>query len=872
MASRETTPSDLGEDLQPIRFPAYVRKAFRLDSVRTPGGLNIQFEQLLLEGKNDDGRYYKLDTADMKTNLSGDDAGISLHRDFDSIIGFYQGLPLFDSVELSLVPRPMDSLSGSTNLHVKLPDHLFEIVSLSVIHTLTLTTHFHPELFDSYPSTFLAFISPYRLLGGILSRTKDGKLVGGKRLVSAALLGELVEHMRDCLERKKERFEWARSFFFGLEIKGIKLSTTHPVPFNNGTEEGQGSSEEDQETIFRQLILGMFHSGLTSLEQQSTWVDVGLEISRKAHVLHWDASEHHRILQVLATGYQGDVERQWTQPGREGYFCDIQAGILSLAGGRCALPHLPRLPIYAQWYASEKGVCRRADRFDPMLGITKKNVFGEKTKDKLRVEFDNLEKVWNSAHHERTEGTARLEIRIPLRKAKNSLRTVTKEFIEQCTMAIQASDGSLARHALELSAALTWRINMLNRRPAAGSSEHQLMCASLPVTDNFSHPDLLDGRDRNPWRAQAENEEYRPFASGNVIWFRDIDYNLNMTDDWHRPISPGFKARATLGLGRRRLLLDRYLKHLSSFTIDELERILSTTPYITPPAPFHLPRPNHTLPPDLPESLDELLANAHIKLKESATKHLKDSFPNSDNSDGVPQLVQGTTNLVLTKNIQQILDFYFSNVLQTIPVPQTQSPELFYHTVRNPDSPVAHPGIGYFKEPDLFRSGFTGAHIRKRNPPEFHVVFQLSFPPADLKWEEARMKGTYNRERRGGQPMRYGDEREQGLIEYKNGGRGWKRHSFHAAWWEFIQRFDYTGGDRIREKVWKNVYSKLVWAPYSDLSQMWYTTSNAKSAETFPADMAGQRLPIIILNPLIDDKAMWDGSLIRRREWVSLTL
>jgi hypothetical protein len=87
---------------------------------------------------------------------------------------------------------------------------------------------------------------------------------------------------------------------------------------------------------------------------------------------------------------------------------------------------------------------------------------------------------------------------------------------------------------------------MLNRRPAAGSSEHQLMCASLPVTDNFSHPDLLDGRDRNPWRGQAENEEYCPFASGNVIWFRDIDYNLNMTDDWHNPIAPGFKARATL--------------------------------------------------------------------------------------------------------------------------------------------------------------------------------------------------------------------------------------------------------------------------------------------------------------------------------------
>jgi len=294
-----------------------------------------------------------------------------------------------------------------------------------------------PALIRITPHSAASF-PPYRLLDGIHSRTKDGKVVGGKRLCPAALLGDLVQGMREFLEMQSEKLRWAHSFFFGLEIKGIKLSTTHCVPFDNGMEQEEGGLQEQvSEHCFRQ-ILGLFHSQLSPLEQRNTWVDVGLEIRRTGYVLHWDASEHHDILAFLAHGYEGEIEEHWTKAGREGYFCDIQAGILLLAGGRCALPDLRGLPAYAQWYASEKTVARRADMFHPMLEITKKNVLGEKTKEKLGVEFGHLEDVWRMAYDGRTEGTARMEIRVPLRRAKNSLKGVTKEFIEKCTISVPA--------------------------------------------------------------------------------------------------------------------------------------------------------------------------------------------------------------------------------------------------------------------------------------------------------------------------------------------------------------------------------------------------------------------------------------------------
>ena len=294
-----------------------------------------------------------------------------------------------------------------------------EVLRPAIIHIL-------PHSAPSYP--------PYRLLDGILSPTKDGKVVGGKRLFASPLLHDLVLQMRHCLQIKVERLKWARSFFFGLEIKGIKLSTTHGIPL-----EQDGDAYSPEEEAAWTQILGLFNHELSVEEQRSTWVDVGLEIHRRGFVLHWDASEHHNVLQVLAHGYQGEFERGWTTPGRDGYFCDVQAGILSLAGGRCALPHRARLPVYAQWYASEKAVARRADKFHPMLEISKKNVLLEKNQKKLQREFDNLDQVWNLANEELTEGTARMEIRVPLGKARNALRRgVTREFIEQCTISVPA--------------------------------------------------------------------------------------------------------------------------------------------------------------------------------------------------------------------------------------------------------------------------------------------------------------------------------------------------------------------------------------------------------------------------------------------------
>ena len=150
MGSRAASLSDSEEeDLQPIKLSSYIRKALRLDNERREGVLHEQFEQFVLEGRNGLGHHHKLDITDMKTRLDVGDTSISLHRDYDSIIGFYAGLPLFESLEFGLVPRPMDVLPTSSKLHVKLPEELFCIVSpgaTSECCWMSLIIHFHLEL------------------------------------------------------------------------------------------------------------------------------------------------------------------------------------------------------------------------------------------------------------------------------------------------------------------------------------------------------------------------------------------------------------------------------------------------------------------------------------------------------------------------------------------------------------------------------------------------------------------------------------------------------------------------------------------------------------------------------------------------------
>ncbi|KAF8315072.1 uncharacterized protein EI90DRAFT_3022091 [Cantharellus anzutake] len=340
------------------------------------------------------------------------------------------------------------------------------------------------------------------------------------------------------------------------------------------------------------------------------------------------------------------------------------------------------------------------------------------------------------------------------------------------------------------------------------------MCASLPVTDNFLHPDILDGCDRNPHRDQAEGEQCHPFAPGNVLRFRDISYGGPSN---HGRIAPSFRAHTTLGLVRWWPLDEDHFNHLLGYSVKEIKTLLSATLY-TATSLYRSPpvlEPEHELP-----------ANLHVKLKKHHIKHLRTAYSVEDHHY-VPQLVQGTTSIIYTKSLHQIIQYFYSNILQTIPVPQTPSSDVFYHIVCDPDNPINHPGMEYFVEPDLHKSGFIGAHLQRCNPSEFHVAFQLTFPPPDLQWEPPRMQGKYNQDRRQG-----------GHIQFKDGGKGWKRHPFHVSWWEFIIKFDCTG-------------------------------ANPWSSDTFPADRAGTRLPVLILNPLVDDKAMWDGNLIRREVWKS---
>ena len=412
--------------------------------------------------------------------------------------------------------------------------------------------------------------------------------------------------------------------------------------------------------------------------------------------------------------------------------------------------------------------------------------------------------------------------------------------------------------SLMLTAIVIFRINALVTRPASGSSEHALLCATFPVTVSFQHLDAIDGKDQDPRCEQGPNEEYRPFAPGKFMWTRDINYRDGPGED---AISPQFRCHSTLGLQRPMPLAMRHIKHLLGVEFDEIQSVLGTTPYTNNRIPTRLHRPVQTYAPTL-ENPAEI--QFFVRINRGMMEGLQDALPTTIDEDDEDEEAHATpppvpSRGVLSQTLHQILLWFCSDALSTIPSPRGgRTQRLFNHIVRDPNLPVESPGFEYYTQPDLARSGFTGVKIRKRNPSEFHVVFQMLFPPSDMTWDPPKFNTPYNRSRR------------EGAFEYSQQGRGWRSNKYHKAWWRFIRRFDVATGRVIRDSIWENFFCRLIWVPYADLERMWTTTRlQNPSHETFPADWVDETLPIILLNPMLDKNAMWDGRLIRLGGWSS---
>ena len=243
------------------------------------------------------------------------------------------------------------------------------------------------------------------------------------------MYGDLVWKMRENVQHQWDGLAWSRSFFFGIQVQGIKHSTTHPVPISGDNPDGI----RDQTAETFDQLLGLFSADFSTEDQESTWVDVGIKIQSEQSVIHWKAEAHHTILSHTA---DVQVSPTWTFPSYHSYYHDVQAGILSHAGGRVAPPPMEHVPLYVQWYCTKKAVSRLADVFNPALKLNPWDVFKNPTA--VEEMMDKMQAFWTTAFQHRSSGTARLEARVLLQQVLTKLLSLPANMIEECTVAVYA--------------------------------------------------------------------------------------------------------------------------------------------------------------------------------------------------------------------------------------------------------------------------------------------------------------------------------------------------------------------------------------------------------------------------------------------------
>lgn len=221
--------------------------------------------------------------------------------------------------------------------------------------------------------------------------------------------------------RQLDRYPDLTDAFFVHELRGTKSACLHAL-------------DSDQEVDA--ALDGQLEFLDPTVVQTGDWhVDVGVEIRKEGHVVQWLTSSHAQILQsVLPHLNEDQIQQLKTSPK---FQLDRAAQLKDFAGFRI-VPH-KRLategsPVYIQAYTTDKtptyqlhnGIFQRrkpSELFPHSIG-------------RLIEDIKKMEEIFQSCIRSDQEGTARLEVRIPLSQARHVLRDLPHDLVENATVCI----------------------------------------------------------------------------------------------------------------------------------------------------------------------------------------------------------------------------------------------------------------------------------------------------------------------------------------------------------------------------------------------------------------------------------------------------
>lgn len=219
--------------------------------------------------------------------------------------------------------------------------------------------------------------------------------------------------------------------FFCHELRGLKGGTAH---------------EEDDEGINPGEAFNTFFDSIdmARIDDDNWMVDVGLELHDPKHVVHWSKSSHRAMLGYLLPSLSAEQVAS-LQRNKKAFHLDNAAHLDDFAGFRCEPGKRARdednieyINVYTTdkcaTYQLHKGIWRRRSCPDLLPNYL----------DKLLVDLDDMSRTYKacsgSDNHRSQDGSARLEIRVPLRKAERALCNVPRDMLQSWTFSIPERD------------------------------------------------------------------------------------------------------------------------------------------------------------------------------------------------------------------------------------------------------------------------------------------------------------------------------------------------------------------------------------------------------------------------------------------------
>ncbi|KAG1784439.1 uncharacterized protein HD556DRAFT_1251332, partial [Suillus plorans] len=272
-----------------------------------------------------------------------------------------------------------------------------------------------PEFADRAPTSYAAaYMQAKTRAGGLAFNTLD---VPWNRLEEVATV---------LLAKLQEQEPAFRDAYFVHELRGTKGGTIH-----------DGEKDWERQMAFEDMFE---HVDVDNLNPQEWLVDVALTIGVEGHVVTWRKSCHRDLLRHLMPRACPQKVAALTKNKRKFHF-DRTLQIKELAGFRATTANFKDNDeiTYVQAYCTEKnasyqlhpGVFRRRQP---------KELLQKKTEQKIVDDLDVMSQVFyecaGEGNVEGRDGCARLEIRIPLDKARDSLVTLPRDMVERCVVAI----------------------------------------------------------------------------------------------------------------------------------------------------------------------------------------------------------------------------------------------------------------------------------------------------------------------------------------------------------------------------------------------------------------------------------------------------